>query len=220
LVVGSTAMRVNVRAWRGLYAIVDPDFCRGRDPLAVARAVLEGGCAVLQLRSKRSDQAAIEALARGLLALCRAASVPFVINDRVELAQRIGAQGVHLGQTDMPVPRARELLGPDVAIGLSTHDLGQAQAAAALGADLIGFGPVFATATKQDPDPVVGLDGLRTVCSALELPVVAIGGISANNASLVSNCGASLAAAISALCSADDPRAAARTLHQALTHRA
>ncbi len=205
-----------MRAWRGLYAIVDPAACRGRDALAVAGAILEGGCAVLQLRDKRGDARVRESLALQLRALCRQAGTAFVINDYVELALRVGADGLHLGQGDTPLPQARAQLGAEVAIGLSTHDLAQARAAGEAGADLIGFGPVFATRSKRDPDPVVGLAGLRAACAEIALPVVAIGGIGPDNAAEIAASGAAMGAAISALCGADDPRAAARRLHDAL----
>jgi thiamine-phosphate pyrophosphorylase len=205
-------------AWskrRGLYAIVDPELCLGRDPLAIAERILRGGCAVLQLRSKRIGADALEPLATQLRALCRAREVAFVVNDHPELALRVGADGVHLGQTDMPVEQARALCGARLAIGISTHDLGQAREAQARGADLIGFGPVFATASKRDPDPVVGLHGLRAACAEVSIPVVAIGGITTVNAGEVARAGAAMAAAIGALCAAADPETAAAQLHAA-----
>jgi len=202
--------------WRGLYAIVDPAFCAGRDPLAVGSAILRGGCGVLQLRAKTGAPDAIEALARALLARCLDAQVAFVVNDDVDLAARIGAHGLHLGQADVTVAAARARLGPHVPIGLSTHSLAQASAALGLGADLIGFGPVFATSTKPDADPVVGLDLLAQVCATVALPVVAIGGVTAHNIGAVASAGARLAAAISALCGADDPERAARDMHRAV----
>lgn len=202
---------------RGLYAIVDPEFCGGRDPLQVAAEILSGGCAVLQLRSKQLGEAELEPLALGLRALCRAREVPFVVNDHVELALRVGADGVHLGQQDVPVSAARARLGAGVAVGVSTHDLAQAHGAQQEGADLIGYGPVFATTSKQRPDPVVGLAGLRDACAAVRIPVVAIGGITGENALDVARAGARLGAAIGALCSAKAPREAAASLHAALS---
>jgi thiamine-phosphate pyrophosphorylase len=204
-------------AQAGLYAIVDPEFCDGRDPIEVAHAILQGGCAVLQLRAKRLRELDFETLAQQIAALCRIASVPFVVNDSAEIAQRVGADGLHLGQSDLPIEQARARLGPGVAIGLSTHDLEQALAAQRRGADLIGFGPVFPTRSKHNPDPVVGLAGLRAVCSAVVLPVVAIGGIDAGNAPEIAASGAMFGAAIGALCSAADPRSAARALQLGLT---
>lgn len=206
-------------AWtrlRGLYAIVDPERCRSLDPLAVAEQILIGGCAVLQLRAKRLSDAELETLAGQIGALCRARGVPFVVNDRPQIAVRTGADGIHLGQRDLPIEQARALCGDRLAIGVSTHDLAQAHDAARRGADLIGFGPVFATASKRDPDPVVGVHGLREVCTAVSIPVVAIGGISLANAAEVAGTGVPLAAAIAALCGADDPCEAARRLHAVL----
>jgi thiamine-phosphate diphosphorylase len=206
-------------AWtrlRGLYAIVDPEHCRSRDPIAVAERILTGGCAVLQLRAKRLADAELEALARQIGALCRARGVLFVVNDRPQIAMRAGADGVHLGQRDQPIEQARALCGDRLAIGVSTHDLAQARDAARRGADLIGFGPVFATASKRDPDPVVGVHGLREVCAAVSIPVVAIGGIALANAAEVAGAGVQLGAAIAALCGAEDPCEAAHRLHAAL----
>jgi thiamine-phosphate pyrophosphorylase len=213
--VSSTARSLGIHTRHGLYAIVDPDFCRGRDPIAVAEAILDGGCAVLQLRTKQWALPELEALALRMLALCRDARVPFVVNDHPDLAQRIGAEGVHLGQRDMPLERARALLAPTIAIGLSTHDLRQASAAEARGADLIGFGPVFATRTKHDPDPVVGLHALREVCRCVAIPVIAIGGITPDNVAEVAASGAAMAAAIGAVCGAEQPREAALFMHAA-----
>jgi thiamine-phosphate pyrophosphorylase len=209
-----------MEAWtrrRGLYAIVDPERCRGRDPLAVAEQILRGGCAVLQLRAKQLAGAELEALARGLGALCLARGVPLVVNDRPEVAVRAGADGVHLGQRDLPIEEARALCGEHMAIGVSTHDLSQARDAERRGADLIGFGRVFATASKLDPDPVVGVHGLRDACAAVKIPVVAIGGLTLENAAEVARAGAAMGAAIAALCGADDPCEAARRLHAALS---
>lgn len=204
------------RGVRGFYAIVDPALCADRDPCWVAAQILEGGCALLQLRDKRpaSDRGLAE-LAADLLAQCAQAGVPFVINDHVALAARLGAWGAHLGQGDLPLPEARTL-APGLKLGLSTHDLLQAHAALALGADLIGFGPVFPTRSKERPDPAVGLDTLRQVCCAIPVPVVAIGGISLAELPAVIAAGATLVAAIGAVTGAPDPRAAARAFHEAL----
>lgn len=196
-------------AWRGFYAILDPAECR-TSPLETAEAILDGGCAVFQLRDKRGDDRETLALARALAERCRTANVPFVVNDRVDLALLSEADGVHLGQDDMSVADARRIFSG--VVGLSTHSLEQALAA---DADLIGFGPVFDTSTKVNPDPTVGLDALRNVCEQVEVPVVAIGGISVGRATQVADTGAQLAAAIGAVCKADDPRASARAIHGA-----
>ncbi|HKP61609.1 MAG TPA: thiamine phosphate synthase [Polyangiales bacterium] len=200
---------------RGLYAIIDPEACR-LPPLAVAQAVLRGGCAALQLRAKQLSDADFLALGHSLGRVCRAAGVPFFVNDRVWLARELGADGVHVGQDDQALEQVREALGPQALIGLSTHSLAQALDAERRGASLIGFGPVFPTRTKLNPEPQVGLPGLREVCSVLRIPVVAIGGVDPRNAADVAAAGAPLGAAISALCAAEDPEQAARTLHRVL----
>lgn len=198
--------------WRGHYAIVDPDHAPA-GPLETARAVLAGGCAVLQLRFKGSDDAAHLQLARALRALAADAGVPFVVNDRIDIALLAEADGLHLGQDDLPIAEARRLF--DGPIGLSTHDLEQALEAARSGADLIGFGPVFATESKARPDPVVGLEGLGAVCAAVDLPVVAIGGLTPERAAEAHRVGAQLVAAIGAVGRAPDVRAAAEAMHRA-----
>jgi len=209
------------RQLRGLYAIIDPAQCGPRGALSVAEAVLRGGCAVLQLRDKTLDDAALRPLASALAERCQQAGVPLVINDRPALALDLLAQrpelalGLHLGQHDMPLERARQHVGA-LPVGLSTHSLAQARAAQARGADLIGFGPVFTTASKTDPDPVVGLLALAEVCRAVSIPVVAIGGVGVDNIAAVASTGVPMAAAISALCRAADPEAAARRLHGAM----
>lgn len=196
----------------GLYAIVDPAACRERSPIDVARAILRGGCAVLQLRDKLSGDRVVLETALAIGALCREAGVPFVVDDRVDVALACGADGVHLGQDDLPLTVARRL-APKLSIGVSTHGPAQLVRAGEEGADLVGFGPVFATRSKEQPDPVVGLDGLASAVRASRVPVVAIGGIDASNVALVRRTGASLFAVISAVCGADDPEAAARALH-------
>lgn len=194
---------------RGLYAIVDPEHVGGRDPLEVASAILRGGCAVLQLRAKRLADRELLGLARAMRALCVKEGVPFVLNDRADLARLVEADGLHLGQDDLRVSEARLLVG-SMPIGISTHDLAQAEAAVRDGADLIGFGPVFPTATKENPDPVVGLERLQALCRRSPVPVVAIGGIGLDTVAAVAAAGAHSAAIISAINQAPDIEAAAR----------
>lgn len=201
--------------WKGLYAVVDPAACRGRAPEDVADAILAGGCGVLQLRDKESrGDRALVGLGRRLAARCRRAGVPFVVNDRADLARILDADGLHLGQDDLTVSDARRIVG-SMPIGVSTHDEAQAVAAVEAGADLIGFGPVFETRTKANPDPVVGLDRLAAVCDAVPVPVVAIGGMDAERAGLAAGAGARLVAAVSALCGSEDPARAAHAMHRA-----
>ena len=196
---------------RGLYAIIDPAACAWRSPLAVAEAIVAGGCASLQLRDKRADDAAYLVLGRELRALCTRVGIPFVVNDRVHLARELRADGVHVGQGDMSIAEARALVGHGVQVGVSTHSLSQALRACEQGADLIGFGPVYPTRSKENADPVVGEAELGRVCQSVvrrdgtRMPVVAIGGVTATRAAALVRAGASFAAAISALCEAPDP---------------
>ncbi len=200
---------------RGLYAIVDPEHCAGRDPRWVAEQILHGGCAALQLRAKGLPDGAWLGLSRDLRALCRAAGVPFWLNDRADLALLVDADGLHLGQDDLAPADARSLWGPRP-LGISTHTLGQVEAALRAGADVIGFGPVFATQSKLHPDPTVGLTALAAVCARSPVPVVAIGGIQLARLPALLCAGISTCAVISALCGASDPAQAAREFSRAL----
>jgi thiamine-phosphate pyrophosphorylase len=207
---------------RGYYAIVDvkPEALGDLEALAgqAARLLAAAPCC-LQLRAKGADGAAMFAASRRLLDLCRAAGVPFCVNDRLDVALAVGAAVVHLGQDDLPLAealRVRALAGADrMAIGFSTHNRAQALAAAEGGADYIGFGPVFATGSKANPDPVVGLEALAEVCRLVSIPVVAIGGIALDAAPAVAGAGARAAAVIGAVNGASDPAAAARTVQRA-----
>jgi thiamine-phosphate pyrophosphorylase len=199
-----------------LYVIVDPEHCAGRPPLWIAEQALDGGAAALQLRAKHLKDGALLTMARELSERCRDAAVPFWMNDRPDVALLCNAQGVHVGQDDLPPAALRGLLHARMRIGLSTHDIAQARAARAQGADIIGFGPIFGTRSKQLAEPCVGLEALRAACASAELPVVAIGGISLENAADVAACRPAYAAVISAVCGADDPRSAAASLAAAL----
>ncbi len=199
-----------------LYVIVDPEHCGGRDPLWVAERALSGGASVLQLRSKGLPDAQRLALARRLRLLTRDHGVPFWVNDRADLALLSEADGLHLGQDDLPPREARRLVGPDMKLGLSTHSLAQAQAARAEPVELLGFGPLFATRSKAHPDPEVGPSGLAQVLRVIPSPVVAIGGINHGNIAAVASLSPAYVAVISAVCSARDPEGAARELVAAL----
>jgi thiamine-phosphate pyrophosphorylase len=204
---------------KGLYVIIDPEHCAGRDPSAVAELALSGGARVLQLRAKRFSDRAWLALARDLRARCTRHGAAFWVNDRVDIALLAEADGLHLGQDDLPAPEARKL-APKLKLGVSTHSLEQVAAAAAQGVTTIGFGPIFATQSKQRPSPTVGIAGLSAVCAAYPaLEVIAIGGIQRVHAEGLRRAGASYAAVISAVCGAPDPEAAARALSEALTQR-
>ena len=204
---------------RGYYAILDLPGEAPEDParlLARAEARLAARPACLQLRAKRMRAVDLRRTAALLLPACHAAGVPLCVNDRLDLALAAGADGVHLGQNDLPLADALRIRpNRQFFVGISTHDLAQAQVAAREGADYIGFGPVFATQTKADADPVVGLDRLGEVCAAVSLPVVAIGGITLANVDAVAATGAAAAAVIAAIDQAADPLAAARGVAQA-----
>jgi thiamine-phosphate pyrophosphorylase len=179
-----------------LYAIIDAEATK--EPLALMQGALSAGCAMLQLRAKRLDDRAFLDLATKARAACRRAGVPFVVNDRSDIAAMVQADGLHLGQDDLSVRDARSIVG-HMQIGVSTHSLPQAEQAVRDGADLIAFGPVFETTTKDNPDPVVGVELLRQVCRSMSRPVIAIGGITPQNADQTRAAGARFIAAISAL---------------------
>jgi thiamine-phosphate pyrophosphorylase len=193
-------------AVRGFYAVLD------REDEALART-LAAVAGVLQVRIKPRGGIVLAAnvmqVARMARRICDEAGIALVVNDRVDVALAVGADGVHLGQTDLPIFEARALVGQRLWIGVSTHDLAQVRAACEAGADYLGFGPVFATSTKENPDPVQGLAGLRAAVAAANVPLVAIGGITPDAAAGVHAAGASAICAISAVNEAPDVRAAA-----------
>jgi thiamine-phosphate pyrophosphorylase len=189
---------------RGFYAVID----RCDDALLAA---LLASASVLQVRVKAAGRDELYAVARWARSATRAAGALLVVNDDLAIAEEVGADAVHLGQGDLPLPLARARTR--LAIGVSTHDLAQVRAATAGGADYLGFGPVFATATKADPDPVQGLAALaEAVRAAGGVPVVGIGGITPSRAAGVAATGAAAACAIAAVNLAGDPRAAAQEI--------
>jgi thiamine-phosphate pyrophosphorylase len=207
---------------RGYYAIVDARPEELVDLAALERRaerLLAAGPCCLQLRAKGADAAALRDAALALRDACRKARVPFCVNDRLDVALAVQADVVHLGQDDLPLVDARRVLALAKAermlIGFSTHNRAQALAAAAGGADYIGFGPVFGTASKLNPDPTVGLEALAEVCAAVQIPVVAIGGVTPETSVAVARTGAAAAAPISAIDRAPDPTSAARAVSAA-----
>ncbi|HEX5480230.1 MAG TPA: thiamine phosphate synthase [Dehalococcoidia bacterium] len=194
----------------GLYVIIDQDACGARDAREVARLALEGGARVLQWRDKHRDKGEQLADARAIRALCRERGAIFIVNDHADLALAVDADGVHLGQKDLPIEAVRPIVGARV-IGVSTNNAGEARAAEAAGADYVAVGSIFATRSKEVTRPA-SLDRLREVKAAVRVPVVAIGGIDATNIARVVAAGADAAAVISAVCGARDVRAAAAEL--------
>lgn len=186
-----------------LYAILDPEQTRGRSVEQVLRELLEGGAKIIQLRAKTIAARAFLELARCAGELARAYGCRLVINDRVDIALACRADGVHLGQEDLPLHAARRLL-PEKIIGISTHDLEQAKQAQDGGADYIGFGPMYGTTTKQTGYIARGVAMLREVRAAVRIPIVAIGGITEGNVCEVWEAGADSAAIISDILAAQD----------------
>ena len=192
-----------------LYAIVDP--LEGeRTPAALAALLLAGGARLVQLRLKRATSRDLLAAAERIRPLAHAAGALFLVNDRPDVARAVEADGVHLGQDDLPVAAARRVLGPGRMVGVSTHDVEQARAAVADGADYVAVGPIYATTSKDHPIPPRGLELVRAVRAAVPCPIVAIGGITAETAPLVRAAGADAVAMIGALVRAPDPAAAVR----------
>jgi thiamine-phosphate pyrophosphorylase len=192
-----------------LYAIVDP-LDTGRSPEELARAMLRGGARILQLRLKAASSRDLLAAACALRDLTRDAGALLIVNDRADIARAADADGVHLGQDDLPPAAARAILGSGSIVGVSTHDVAQARAAAAAGADYLGVGPVFTTSTKPDALAARGIALVRAVREAVTVPLVAIGGITPDAAVGVRAAGADAVAMIGALVRAGDVEGAVR----------
>jgi thiamine-phosphate pyrophosphorylase len=188
----------------GLYVIVDPSISCGRPLADVLKAAAGAGGRLFQYRNKSASMKAAYAEALALRKVASDLGVTFIVNDRCDLALAVDADGVHLGQTDLPYAYARRILGPRKLIGLSTHNPEQVQEADGLKPDYIGFGPIFKPTSKQDHDPVVGIEGLRRVRSLTSLPIFAIGGISIETVEAVMQAGANGVAVISAILTAPD----------------
>ncbi len=196
-----------------VYPIVDTLNDPGLSHIALAQAILDAGAPFLQLRVKGQPTGRFVDIAREVKADADRHRAQLIINDRADIAQLVDAAGVHLGQEDLPVAAARQIVGPEKIIGISTHNVAQAEAAARAGlADYIGFGPIYPTGSKERPDPVQGLDGLRLVRSRVNLPIVAIGGITAATMGEVLAAGADAVAMIGEIVRAPDVSAKVRAL--------
>lgn len=193
-----------------LYAVTDRSWLHGRTLAEVVEEVILGGATMVQLREKDKTPDEILASAREIAPVCKKYGVPFIMNDSIELARAAGADGVHLGQSDVPGDNVRELAG-DLILGLSANTVESAKRAQALGADYLGVGAVFGTTTKHDARHL-SPEALREITSAVDVPVVAIGGIGADNILQLTGCGMQGAAVVSALFAQDDLRQAARDL--------
>ncbi len=186
-----------------LYFIVDP-LDTGREPVELGRAMLAGGARLLQLRLKRAGTAELLAAAHQLRDATAAAGATFVVNDRVDIALAVGADGVHLGQEDLPVAAARQLVGTDVLLGFSTHSETQLAAAGSAPADYLSLGPIFTTTSRALADPVIGCARLRAARALTSKPLVAIGGITSATAREVLDAGADAVSVIAAVVRAPD----------------
>jgi thiamine-phosphate pyrophosphorylase len=194
-----------------LYVILDREVAGGRDLRDLLGAVLAGGCRLVQLREKALSMADLWPLARDLRERCRQAGATFIVNDRADLALALDADGLHVGQDDLPATAARRILRPGMVLGVSTHDASQADRAVRDGADYVAVGSMFPTGTKASFQ-LVGPELLRRVRPQVPVPLVAIGGIAADNVPAVVEAGADAVAVISAVCAAADPEAATRRL--------
>ncbi len=200
---------------RRLYGILDFRYVAAADALRVAREMLAGGVEVLQLRAKDTPPRELHPLACELQLLAAEAGVPLIINDHPQLARESGAAGVHVGQDDLSVAEARQIVGRGCIVGRSTHSLQQAQNAAAEGADYIGFGPLFATPTKPDYVPI-GLADIAAVHQLVQVPIFCIGGIKRHNLPEVLAAGARRVVIVSELLQAPDVPTYIRSVRELL----
>ncbi|MFW5837938.1 MAG: thiamine phosphate synthase [Desulfovibrionaceae bacterium] len=197
-----------------VYLVTDRPLCRGRGLVDVVLDAVRGGASVVQLREKRMSTREMVELGRALKSALAPLSVPLLINDRVDVALAVDAEGAHLGQTDMHWRDARALLGPDKLLGLTIDHMSEVLEARAADVDYLGVGPVFATTTKENPAPTWGPEKLAEAVRAAAQPVAAIGGIHAGNAEQAMAARPAGLAVVSAICSAPDPEASARSLRR------
>jgi thiamine-phosphate pyrophosphorylase len=195
-----------------LYVITDETIAGGRSHAEIAQQALRGGAGVIQLRDKGRSCAELVTIGREIAAIIRKAGAVFIVNDRLDVAIACGADGVHLGQDDMPVSTARQLAPPVFVIGVSVGTVEEALDAEREGADYLALSPIFSTVSKEDAGPGLGLERLREICRAVVIPVIAIGGINRRNVRDVIRAGAGGIAVISAVVASPDITAAARDL--------
>lgn len=205
----------DIRTHMRLYAVTDRAWLNGRTLPELVADAIAGGATFIQLREKHATHDEIVALARELMPICHAAGVPFVIDDAVEIAREVGADGVHVGQSDTACADARRLLGDGAIIGVSVQTVEEARAAQAAGADYLGVGALIPTPTKPDAVDVTS-EELARICRAVDIPVVGIGGLRVETLDVLANSGVDGAAVVSALFAADDAQAAARSLRARL----
>lgn len=202
-----------------VYVITDRRTAGERSLIEIVRAALRGGAHVIQLRDKDVPARDMIALGEALLPLTRAAGVPLIVNDRVDVALALDADGVHVGQDDIPADMVRRIIGPERILGVSVATVEQARRAARDGATYVSVGDLFGTPSKPDAGPPIGLAPLTAIARAVDLPVLGIGGITIANAASVVQAGAVGVAVISAVIGAPDPEAATRALRDAVAQR-
>lgn len=195
-----------------LYAVTDRTWLNGHTLAEVVEQVVRGGVTMVQLREKEQEEAELMQTARGVQQVCRKYGVPFIVNDSIELARKLGADGVHLGQSDVPEGDVRKMT-EGLILGMSANTVESAQHAAAKGADYLGVGAVFGTTTKHDARHL-SPEKLREITASVNIPVVAIGGINRDNILELSGCGMEGAAVVSALFAQKDPEQAAREMRE------
>lgn len=200
-----------------LYLVTDPFLAKGRPLEFIVKEAIKGGVTMVQLREKESATHKFYELAKSLMSLLKPLHIPLIINDRLDIALAVDADGLHLGQEDLPYPVARKLLGKDKIIGLSVETIAQARQANHLEVDYIGLSPVFSTNTKPDTNTPLGLKGVQEIARFTKHKTVAIGGINASNAESVLRSGADGIAVVSAIVSREHPCEAAATLKAILS---
>lgn len=195
-----------------LYLVTDRSLSKGRSTSEIVAAAVAGGVSCIQLREKSCGTREFLNEALALQPLLKSRNIPLIINDRLDIALAIEADGVHLGQSDMPIGMARKIAGDSLIIGISAESVDDALRAEQEGADYLGISPVFSTPTKTDTAPPLGLEGVRQIRALVDIPLVGIGGINSDNAESVLAAGADGIAVVSAIVSAADPAGAAKKL--------
>ncbi|MBW2410333.1 MAG: thiamine phosphate synthase [Deltaproteobacteria bacterium] len=200
-----------------LYLVTDRGLARGRSTLDIVKAAVRGGVTCVQLREKDCSTLEFIEQASGIKDFLSDRGIPLIINDRLDVAQAVKADGIHLGQTDMPLDMARAIVEDSMIIGISAESLEDAIEAEKGGADYLGVSPIYATPTKTDTAPPLGLEGLRQIRAAVKIPLVGIGGLNRENAAEVIGNGADGVAVVSAIVAAGDPETAAAELNQLIS---
>lgn len=195
-----------------LYLVLDPDLCRAVGMVETARLAVRGGATMVQLRDKQAATAEMIAMGRELKAALAGTGVPLIVNDDVDAALAIGADGIHVGQDDMAAVSVRARVGDQMILGLSVETEELAKRVDPAVVDYVGIGPVFATGTKPDHKPPVGFDGLKRIVALAPVPAVAIGGVKGGHAGEIFSAGAKGLAVVSAICGQPDPEAATRLI--------